>query len=72
MTRWPSFLFGAGLIALGITTFFDIFGFDAIGPYLRGGSHTHLSMIALTTTSWLALGTLVIRSIKRNNPPLGD
>ena len=48
MTRWPSLLFGVGLILLGCLAFFDIFGFDAMGPYLRGSSHSHLPMI----TGW--------------------
>ena len=72
MTRWPSVLFGAGLIALGCVAFFDIFGFDAIGPYLRSGSHTHLSMIALATTTWLIAGSLVMRTVSRRNPHPGD
>ena len=72
MTRWPSMIFGAGLILLGCIAFFDIFGFDAIGPYLRSGTHTHLSMIAMATTSWLVLGSLLIRNIGRRNPHARD
>jgi hypothetical protein len=72
MTRWPSILFGTGLIVLGCIAFFDIFGFDAMGPYLRSGSHTHLSMIALATTSWLVVGSLVMRTVGRRNPHPGD
>jgi hypothetical protein len=68
MTKWPSILFGTGLILLGCLAFFDIFGFDSIGPYLRSGSHTHLSMIALATTSWLVVGSLLIRNVGRRNP----
>ena len=72
MSRWPSVLFGAGLVMLGIAAFFDIFGFDAIGPYLRSGSHTHLSILALATTSWLVVGSLLIRVVNRSKPSLGD
>jgi hypothetical protein len=61
-------IFGAGLILLGCMAFFDIFGFDAIGPYLRNGTHTHLSIIALATTSWLVVGSLLIRNVGRRNP----
>jgi hypothetical protein len=68
MSKWLSILFGAGFIVLGCVAFFDIFGFDAIGPYLRSGAHIHLSMIALATTSWLILGSLVIRTVGRRNP----
>ena len=72
MTRWPSLLFGVGLILLGCLAFFDIFGFDAMGPYLRGSSHTHLPMIALATTSWLVFGSLLVRTAGRRNPQPRD
>ena len=72
MTRWPSVLVGAGLIGLGCVVFFDIFGFDAIGPYLCSGSHTHLSMIALAITAWLVVGSLVMRTVGGRNPHAGD
>jgi hypothetical protein len=72
MTRWLPALFFAGLIFLGGVAFFDVFGFDAIGPYLRGSSHTHRSTIALVVAFWLAAGWFVLRLTTRNNPRLED
>jgi hypothetical protein len=72
MANWLPALFVAGLIVLGGVAFFDVFGFDAIGPYLRGGAHTHRSSIALVAAFWLAAGSLVLRLANRNNSRLED
>ncbi len=72
MTRWLPGLFFAGLIILGSIAFFDVFGFDSIGPYLRGSSHTHRSTIALAAAFWLAAGWFGLRLAARNSPRLED
>jgi hypothetical protein len=72
MASWLPALFFAGLIILGGMAFFDVFGFDAIGPYLRGSAHTHRSTIAVVAALWLAAGWFGLRLANRNNPRLED
>ncbi|HEX3654008.1 MAG TPA: hypothetical protein VHU18_14405 [Rhizomicrobium sp.] len=72
MANWLPALFVAGLVVLGSAAFFDVFGFDAIGPYLRGGAHTHRSTIAVVAAFWFAAGWFVLRLANRNNPRLED